>query len=299
MNGPAASAPGRTALYATLAMIAFAGNSLLCRAALERTDIDAATFTLVRIVSGAIMLGLLVRLRSAPRAPPAAGWFPALALFGYAATFSYAYLGLTAATGALILFGAVQATMIGHAVRAGERFGRRQVAGFALALAGFVALLLPGATAPDWLPAATMIAAGIFWGAYSLAGRGVADPLGATAANFARASLPAAVLALATLGSQHLDGAGTGYAVASGALSSGIGYAIWYVAVRGMRASSASIVQLSVPFIAMLGGVVLLDEALTLRLVAASAALVGGISLALASARPAPAAARSRDASTD
>jgi len=254
----------RTAGLASLAMIAFAANSLLCRAALAGTDVDAATFTLVRIASGTFVLALLLRARGS-RVDAKTGWLPALALFGYAATFSYAYLGLSTATGALILFGSVQATMIGRALYAGERFGGWQAAGFGLALAGFVALLLPGATAPHWLPASSMIAAGVFWGAYSLAGRGAADPLSATATNFARAILPAAVLSV----------------VASGALASGVGYVIWYAAVRGIRAGSAAIIQLSVPFIAALGGVVLLDEALSLRLVISSAALIGGIAVAL------------------
>jgi drug/metabolite transporter (DMT)-like permease len=270
----------RTAWLASLAMIAFAANSLLCRAALAGTEVDASTFTLVRIVSGAFVLALLLRARGA-RAETKTGWLPALALFGYAATFSYAYLGLSTATGALILFGSVQATMIGRAAYAGERFGGWQVAGFGLAFAGFVALLLPGATAPHWLPAGSMIAAGVFWGAYSLAGRGAADPLSATATNFARAILPAAVLSVVTVGSIRVDPAGVAYAVASGALASGLGYVIWYAAVRGLRAGSAAIIQLSVPFIAALGGVVLLDEALSLRLVIASAALIGGIAGAL------------------
>lgn len=271
-----------TIAYASLAMIAFAGNSLLCRAALQYAEIDASTFTLVRIVSGAIMLGLLVRGRGL-RSSKTGGWLPALALFGYAATFSYAYLGMSAATGALILFGAVQATMIGHAICTGERFGRRQFAGFILAFSGFVALLLPGATAPQWLPALSMTVAGVFWGAYSLAGRTVGDPLLATASNFARAVVPAAALCLLTISSMRADAAGLAYAVASGALSSGIGYAIWYVAVRQLRASSAAIVQLSVPFIAMLGGAALLGEKLTPQLVIASTMLIGGITVALLS----------------
>jgi drug/metabolite transporter (DMT)-like permease len=279
-----------TILYATLAMFAFAGNSLLCRAALEHADIDAATFTLVRIVSGAVVLWLLVRGRGS-HSGKGVGWLPALALFGYAATFSYAYLGMSAATGALILFGAVQATMIGHAIRTGERIRPWQFAGFVLAFSGFAALLLPGATTPHWLPALSMTVAGVFWGAYSLAGRAAVDPLAATASNFARAIVPAVVLSLLTIGSMRADSMGLAYAVASGALSSGIGYAIWYVAVRHLRASSAAIIQLSVPFIAMLGGAALLDEPLTLQLVIASTTLIGGITIALLSGQrraPAP-----------
>ncbi|MBN9462857.1 MAG: DMT family transporter [Burkholderiales bacterium] len=277
---PGAPVRANTAWFASLAMVAFAGNSLLCRAAFERTGIDAATFTLVRIVSGALVLAVLVRMRGS-RPATKAGWLPGLALFGYAATFSYAYVGLPTSTGALILFGSVQATMIGHALRTGERFRGWQLAGLGLAFAGFVALLLPGASAPQWLPASSMIAAGVFWGAYSLAGRGAADPLSATASNFARAVVPAAILSIATIGSSRADPEGIAYAVASGALASGIGYAIWYVAVRGLRAGSAAVIQLSVPFIAALGGIALLGEALTLRLVIAAVALTGGIMLVL------------------
>lgn len=273
----------KTALLASVAMLAFAGNSLLCRAALERTAIDPASFALLRIVSGAFVLGLLVRVRGARPVVARAGWLPGLALFGYAATFSYGYAGLSTATGALILFGSVQATMIGHAVRVGERFRGWQWSGFGLALAGFVALLLPGATAPHWLPAASMIAAGVFWGAYSLAGRGTVDALSATASNFARATVPALLLSLATIGFARLDPTGIAYAAVSGALASGMGYVIWYAAVSRMRAGSAAIIQLSVPFIAALGGIVLLDEAFSLRLLIASLALIGGILLALVS----------------
>lgn len=275
-------ATAKTACLASVSMIAFAGNSLLCRAALERTQIDAASFALVRLACGALVLAMLVRICGVRSDRRPAGWFAPLALFGYAATFSWAYAGLSTATGALILFGSVQAAMIGRALYIGERFRRWQLAGLALAFSGFVVLLLPGATAPQWLPAVSMVVAGVCWGAYSLAGRGVADPLACTASNFARAAIPAALLSLLTIRVARFDPAGLAYAAISGGLASGLGYVIWYGAVRELRAATAAIIQLSVPFLAALGGIVLLDEAFTLRLLIASATLIGGIFLALA-----------------
>jgi drug/metabolite transporter (DMT)-like permease len=261
-----------------VAMIAFAGNSLLCRLALKNTAIDPATFTLVRLASGALVLWLIVRLR-AGAARDDGSWPSALALFAYAACFSYAYVGLPAATGALLLFGAVQATMLGFGLWSGERLTTRQSAGLACALAGLVGLLLPGLTAPPLAGALSMIAAGVAWGVYSLRGRGATDPLGVTAGNFLRAAPFAALLSVATLPAAVLDGAGVGYAVASGALASGVGYAIWYWALRALKATVAASVQLSVPVIAAAGGVLFLDEAVTSRLVVASAAILGGIAL--------------------
>ena len=261
-------------------MLAFAGNSLLCRAALRDTPIDAASFTAIRIVAGAVALWLIVRIRGGSRRP-AGSWRSALALFAYAAFFSYAYLGLTAATGALLLFGAVQATMIGHGIAHGERFGRWRGAGLALAVTGLVGLLLPGLTAPSPLHAVLMIGAGIAWGAYSLRGRGAGDPTQVTAGNFVRAAAFAAALAAAAFPWASIDPSGAAYAVASGAITSGVGYAIWYSALKGLRATSAATVQLSVPAITALGGVALLGEALTLRLVLCSTAILGGIAMVI------------------
>jgi drug/metabolite transporter (DMT)-like permease len=265
-------------------MLAFAGNSLLCRAALRETGIDAATFTGVRIVSGAIALWLIVRVRDGAQ-PLAGSWASALALFAYAAGFSYAYLGLTAATGALLLFGAVQATMIGHGIAKGERFGAGRLAGLVLALAGLVGLLLPGLAAPPVANAALMIGAGIAWGVYSLRGRGAGDPTQVTAGNFARAVAFAALLSAVTIPWVSIDPAGVAYAVASGALTSGVGYAIWYTALKGLRATSAATVQLSVPAITAIGGVLLLGEMLTLRIVLCSAAILGGIAMVILARR--------------
>lgn len=278
----------RILVLTLLAMLAFAGNSLLCRAALHAGGIDAASFTTVRVVAGALALWLIVRLRQGP-AERAGSWLSALALFVYAAAFSFAYLTLTAATGALLLFGAVQATMIGYAFWDGERLGGWPLLGVACALGGLLGLLLPGLSAPPLLGAGLMLVAGVAWGVYSLRGKGAGDPLLATAGNFLRAVPFALVLSLAMLGSAHADLAGAALAIASGALTSGVGYAIWYTALPGLKAASAATVQLSVPALAAVGGIVLLGEAPTLRLLIASVAILGGIALVIAEKRRAAA----------
>ena len=269
-----------------LAMIAFAGNSLLCRLALRHTSIDSASFTSIRIFSGALSLWLIIQLRSGTRA--AAGTWPsALALFVYAAAFSYAYISLPAATGALLLFGAVQATMIGYGLRAGETLGMRQSAGLVCAFTGLAGLLLPGLSAPPLPAAALMLGAGVAWGVYSLRGKGTADPTCVTAGNFLRAAPMAVALSMVTLPWSSLDGSGICYAIASGALASGVGYAIWYTALRGLKATSAASVQLSVPVIATIGGAIFLGEPITLRLLIASTAILGGIALVIVRRPPA------------
>ncbi len=266
-------------------MLAFAGNSLLCRLALKHTQIDAASFTALRIVTGALALACIARLRGGPDGRPAGSWFSAWALFAYAAAFSFAYRSLSAATGALILFGAVQATMIGYGLWQGERLHRTQVLGFALALVGLVGLLLPGLSAPPLAGSSLMLLAGIAWGVYTLRGKGQQNPLNVTAGNFLRAALPAAALGLVMLPWASIDTAGAVYAVASGALASGVGYAIWYTALPHLKVTSAATVQLSVPLLAALGGIVFLDEQMSLRLVLASAAILGGIAWVLAGKR--------------
>ena len=266
------------ALLTVLAMLAFAGNSLLCRVALVRTGIDAASFTSIRLLSGAIVLWLIVSVRRQTIAT-AGSWPSAFALFAYAACFSFAYVSLTAATGALLLFGAVQTTMIGFGLWKGERLQRRQVAGLVLAVGGLLGLLLPGLSAPPLAAAALMLGAGVAWGVYSLRGKGAADPTCTTAGNFVRAVPFAAALSVVMLGRLSLDGAGILLAVASGALASGVGYAIWYTALRGLNATSAATVQLSVPVIAAFGGIAFLGEAMTLRLLLTSMAILGGIAL--------------------
>lgn len=276
----------RVVLLTALAMLAFAANSLLCRVALKETGIDAASFTAIRIASGALMLWLIVRLRDG-RVGGHGSWLSAFALFAYAAAFSYAYVSLPAAVGALLLFGAVQATMIGYGMARGERFNPRQTLGLALACGGLVGLLLPGLSAPPLAGATLMIAAGVAWGVYSLRGRGGSNATALTAGNFLRALPFAAALSLAMLSRASVDTAGTGYAIASGALASGLGYAIWYTALPGLRATNAATVQLSVPVIATLGGALFLDEAITTRLVLASIAVLGGIALVITGRRPA------------
>lgn len=276
----------RVAVLTVLAMVAFAGNSLLCRVALRETAIDAATFTVVRIVAGAVVLWLIVRVlrRDQARAESATesgkefgSWVSAGALFGYAACFSFAYVSLSAGTGALLLFGAVQATMIGYGLWSGERLRWWQVGGLVLALSGLVGLVLPGVTAPALVGSALMLAAGVAWGVYSLRGRSAGDPLRTTAQNFRLAVPMAVVLSLVALPWMLIDWAGVGYAVVSGALASGVGYAVWYTALWGLRATQAATVQLSVPVLAAVGGIVLLGEEFGMRLVVASVAILGGI----------------------
>lgn len=264
-----------------LAMLAFAANSLLCRIALRDGGIDPASFTAIRLVSGALVLWLILRLRAGPSAAMPGDWRGAAALFAYAVTFSYAYIGLSAGAGALLLFGSVQATMILTALWRGDRFSLIQWLGLSLALGGLATLLAPGVTAPPWFASLLMLLAGVAWGIYSLLGRGNMDPLATTAGNFVRAApmvLPLVLLALPWL---HSSGEGILFAVLSGTLASGVGYAVWYAALRGLHATSAATVQLSVPVIAAIGGVLLLAEPLTLRLVLASVATLGGVALVI------------------
>jgi drug/metabolite transporter (DMT)-like permease len=263
-----------------LAMIAFAGNSLLCRAALKHTDIDAASFTAIRILSGAVALWLIVQIRDCVNTA-AGNWPSAFALFVYAAAFSFAYVSLPAAAGALLLFGAVQATMISYGLWAGERLSSRQTLGLIAACCGLVGLLLPGLSAPPLPGSILMLAAGVAWGIYSLRGKGGGDPTRVTAGNFCRAGLFAIGLSAVMLAKASLDSAGVFYAVLSGALTSGVGYAVWYMALRELKAASAATVQLSVPVIAAVGGIIFLNEPITQRLVISSVAILGGVALVI------------------
>jgi drug/metabolite transporter (DMT)-like permease len=272
-----------TVILTSAAMLAFAANSLLCRLALQLKGIDPASFTSIRLVSGAITLAVIVQLRTGQPSLRHADWLSAAMLFAYAAFFSYAYLTLSAGTGALILFGAVQLTMFSVGLHAGERFGFIAWLGLALAVAGLVYLVWPGVAAPPLFGAALMAIAGVAWGVYSLRGRGVADPLGATAGNFARATPFALLLNLIFLADTYADTAGIVLAIASGAITSGVGYVIWYAALRKLSAMRAATVQLSVPLIAAFGGVTFLSEAITPRLAAATVAILGGIALVLTS----------------
>jgi len=263
-------------------MVAFAGNSILCRLALAHSSIDPASFTLVRISSGVVTLWIILAAR---RKVGSVGgtWRGALALFAYATAFSWAYITLSASTGALLLFGAVQATMVATGLVRGDKLTTWQLLGFVLALGGLVALLIPGASAPPIVGALLMLAAGVAWGAYSLLGRGAADPLTATAGNFLRA-LPMAALAFAVgspIGTRlGLDG--LLYAVLSGAIASGIGYAIWYAALPSLSPVQGASVQLSVPVITALAGTLTLAEGISVRLALTSVSILGGISLVIA-----------------
>lgn len=268
----------RLVIMTSITMIAFAGNSLLCRVALTTTSIDAASFTTIRILSGAITLYLLILLER--RTLSVGGnWLSAIALFGYAFGFSFAYLDLSAATGALLLFGAVQSTMIGYGLMKSERLNLMQTMGVIIAIAGLVGLLLPGLSTPPMISAMLMLGSGVSWGIYSLRGRGVSDATRETAGNFVRA-IPFALLAsMVSLKSMQIDLSGAAYAIASGALASGLGYAIWYAILPAMKATSAATVQLTVPALAAVGGVVFLSESVTLRLGLASAAILGGVAI--------------------
>ena len=270
-------------LLTTLAMTAFAANSVLCRVALTETSIAPATFATVRLIAGALALALIVRFRTRVLAGTG-NWLSALALFAYAAAFSFAYVSLSAAAGALLLFGAVQVTMIGYGLWSGERLRALQWTGALFAISGLIGFLLPGLSAPPISAAVLMLIAGVAWGAYSLRGRGAGDPTLVTAGNFLRTVPMAIVLVVVmamTTRNVAWDAAGVGYAIASGAITSGIGYAIWYATLPALKSTTAGIVQLSVPLITAVGGVVFLAEPLTARLAVASVAVLGGILLVI------------------
>ncbi len=301
----------RTALLTVAAMVAFASNSLLCRGALGGRYIDATSFTTLRLAGGAVALALLLRAAGGGArrgrdtgAPGAGGWVSAIALFAYAIGFSLAYTRITAGTGALLLFGAVQLTMLGTGLVSGERPRAAEWLGLAVSAAGLAILTAPGLARPDLPGAFLMLGAGVAWGVYSLRGRRSTAALASNAGNFARAvplalAASAAAWGVAGWGATGWGAAGPGAAAAgasglrvsphgallaltSGALASGLGYAIWYAALRGLTATRAAIVQLSVPPLAAAGGVLLLGENLTLRLVLGGTAILGGITLAIA-----------------
>ena len=261
-------------------MTAFASNSLLCRLALKQTAIDPATFTFVRVFSGAIALWLVTRMRGISL-DKSGSWPSAFALFVYAAAFSFAYVGLPAGTGALLLFAAVQATMILWGFHKGERLDLIQVFGLVIALAGLVLLVFPSLSAPPLIGSILMLSAGVAWGIYSVRGKVAGDAIAVTTGNFVRAVLFVAAGSLALISHAHVDVAGIGYAIISGAITSGLGYVIWYSALSGLRATSAATVQLSVPVLAAAGGILLLGEPITLRYVFASVAVLGGIALVI------------------
>ena len=262
------------------ALTAFAANSVLCRLALGENAIDASSFTVVRLLTGALALWVILLFQTKGRAPPSKGsWLAAAMLFAYAVTFSFAYITLDTGTGALILFGAVQITMILLSLFSGNRLHRSEWAGMLIAFGGFVYLVLPGVSAPSVTGFILMTAAGIAWGVYTLKGRGSVNPLRDTAFNFFRSVPFTLLLALLTLSLTNTQISSTGMVLAalSGGLTSGIGYTIWYIALGGLSATQAAVVQLSVPVIAAFGGVVFVSEEIGLRLALSTLLILSGI----------------------
>lgn len=274
----------KAVLLTTFALIAFAMNSLLCRMALGSNSIDAPSFTVVRLVSGAVVLLIILFLSGKGNAAKTNGsWLSAFFLFAYAICFSFAYIGLTAGTGALVLFGSVQMTMIGVSFLKGERPGMLEWLGLLLAFGGLIYLVFPGLSAPPLASSLLMAAAGIAWGFYTLRGKGSDDPLDDTAGNFVR-SVPMVILsALPFLSQMNLSTRGIILAIISGTVASGLGYTVWYAVLKYHTATRSAILQLSVPVIAAVGGVFLLSEVADLRLVIAGALILGGIGLAVSS----------------
>jgi len=310
------------------AMLAFAGNSILCRLALEQGSIDPASFTSVRLFSGALMLSIL--LFSIPKLmlqktafannginssavniadeldhaalsvnkksvnPEAfliksarlfslrqSSWAGGLSLFVYAAGFSFAYITLPAGTGALILFATVQITMLSYALVKGSRFSFAQWFGFVMALVGLVYLFLPGISAPPLFGALLMVVAGIAWGVYSILGKRVINPSQSTAENFIRASIITLLLSLVFIDNMSISTQGILFAIASGAITSGIGYAIWYAVIPLLKAASSASLQLTVPVIATVGGVIWLSEEVSIRIALASISILGGVAMVI------------------
>jgi drug/metabolite transporter (DMT)-like permease len=282
-----------TSSLTALALIAFAGNSVLCRLALGEAAIDPASYTAIRLISGALTLWLItVLIHKGSRAGASGSWVAGGWLFLYAISFSFAYVSLSAGTGALILFAAVQFTMIAAGLRSGERPMGLEWCGLSIAVAGLIYLLFPGFTAPSLAGSLLMGVAGIAWGLYSLLGRGVSDPIQATANNFLRAAPLILFVAPFQLASLAVAPIGLIWAVLSGAITSGLGYVIWYAALTRLTATRAATVQLAVPVIAALGGVAFLSERITGRLLISTVAILGGIGLSLSARRAPPGSGR-------
>lgn len=272
----------RAVFYTCVAMLAFAGNSILCRLALRDAAIDPASFTSVRLVSGAITLLIIFRImRSGNSLRTHGSWLSAMMLFLYAVCFSFAYIALSAGTGALILFGFVQGTMIAIGLWSGDRPAAVEWLGWLLAIAGLVWLVLPGVEAPPVAGATLMAIAGVAWGIYSIRGRAESDALASTTANFLLSVAMVLVLTIMTFSGAGISNRGIVLAIVSGAVTSGVGYVIWYAALNSLSSMQAALVQLSVPAIAMAGGVLLLAEPLSLRLLVSSGLVLGGIGIAL------------------
>jgi len=270
----------KTLFFSALALIAFAANSVLCRLALGDESIDAAGFTIIRLLSGAVVLSVILTFSTNKNRSRSRGSWPAsIMLFVYAITFSFAYISLATGTGALILFAAVQITMILMALISGYRLHVSEWLGLALAFFGFVYLVLPGVTAPPLLSFTLMTIAGIAWGLYTLKGKDSANPLADTAYNFLRTTPLVIILAIITLQNLHLSLEGIILAASSGAIASGIGYTLWYIALAGLSATQAAVIQLLVPIIAAFGGVIFVSEAITFRLSLAAGLILGGVLL--------------------
>ncbi len=271
----------KTTVLTLCALVAFSANSVLCRKALGEASIDAVSFTAIRLTSGAAALWVLIRLLNGNQssAHRSGTWLSASMLFLYAAAFSFAYLKLSAGTGALILFCSVQLTMILYGLWSGERPHVLQWTGLLLALGGLVYLVMPGLAAPSPVGSALMAIAGVGWGVYSLRGRGIKDPADMTAGNFLRTVPFVVIISLAMLSQVHLSPGGVFLAFISGSLTSGVGYLIWYTALQGLTATRAATVQLTVPVIAAFGGAIFLSENTSLRLIIASVLIIGGVAL--------------------
>jgi len=260
--------------------MAFAANSVLCRLALSKKAIDPASFTGIRLLSGALVLMLLIFMLNRKKTAVVKGsWMSGTILFIYAVTFSFAYISLDTGTGALILFAAVQITMITYALFSGKKMTSIEWMGVLLAFAGFVYLILPGVTAPSLSGFLLMTLSGVGWGSYTIRGKDSPNPLEATAYNFLRTLPMVAILLLFSLKNIQATQEGIVLAILSGAITSGIGYTIWYLALRGLSAIQASVVQLMVPVIAALGGVIFLSEMIHLRLTISALLILGGIGL--------------------
>ncbi len=270
-----------TVILTAIAMIAFAGNSIICRLALGNELIDPASFSTIRLMSGATALYIIIRMRGNSNQRHPGSWISAAMLFLYAVAFSFAYVSLNAGIGALILFGSVQITMISVGIATGERPHILNWSGLFVALAGLIYLVLPGLEAPSFLGALLMTTAGLSWGIYSLRGMAIGNPTAVTADNFLR-SAPMAILAsLCFIINLNISLKGFFLAFISGALTSGVGYVIWYAALNHLSATRAATVQLLVPVIAAIGGVLLLSEQISFRLLFAGILIIGGVGLTL------------------
>jgi len=268
----------KTVSFTLVALVAFAANSVLCRLALAEQTIDAASFTVLRLLSAIVVLLLILGFSAEKQRTCSKGsWFSAAMLFLYAAAFSFAYISLDTGTGALVLFGAVQITMIFKHMNAGHSLHISEWLGLIVAFAGFVYLVLPGVTAPSISGFLLMSAAGIAWGVYTLRGRGSVNPLADTAYNFVRTTPFVIALAAISIPSMQLSSEGVTLALLSGGLTSGIGYAVWYVALNGLSTIEAAVVQLIVPVIAAIGGMIFVSEPMTLRLMLSGLMVLGGI----------------------